>query len=32
MAAVGTNDGETLRLHQKIAVTGDPVRGVALVA
>lgn len=32
MAAVGTNDGETLRLHQKIAITGDPVRGVALVA
>ena len=31
MAAVGTNDGETLRLHQKIAVTGDPVRSVALV-
>ena len=32
MAAVGTNDGETLRLHQKIAITSDPVRGVALVA
>ena len=32
MAAVGTNDGETLRLHQKIAITGDPVHGVALVA
>ena len=32
MAAVGTNDGETLRLRQKIAITGDPVRGVALIA
>ena len=32
MAAVGTNEGETLRLHQKIVVVGDPVRGVALVA
>lgn len=32
MAAVGTNEGETLRLHQKIVVVGDPVRSVALVA
>ena len=32
MAAVGTNEGETLRLHQKVVVVGDPVRSVALVA
>ena len=25
-------EGETLRLHQKIVVVGDPVRSVALVA
>ena len=31
MAAVGTNEGETLRLHQKVVVVGDPVRSVALV-